>query len=615
MSRWLAGRGSREPAAARPPNGSAGRRGPRLRRAKRSDWRFLGGVACLLLGALLPVSGRLQLWDWTFSDAQMRAVAHFREPTRPADVVLVTLDERTLASMAEPLALIHRQLGSALEALAGAGVRAVAVDLVLPERSFDRIAPGYDERLLRGILAVRRVAPIVLAQTVDEEGRPRPVYPAFMAAAGERGLGFALLPVDDDGVVRRFDEHLGADGAAVPTLVGVLARHLGVEPRQGAIDFSRRVHWTAISLQQLLSWAEPGANGRVSDAFRDKIVLLGSSLNLVDLHRVPVDGSGRAGEVSGLLIHAQVLQGLRSDTLLRPVPGGWVALLGALLALGWASSATARSAATTAAALAIATVATSTALLVQGWALPTAGLLVAAVVPALARWTGERLAELEQRRRLRRVFAGYVSPGVMAELEAGRLDDLDSSRRFIGVLFVDLRGFTARAEHDTPERITATLNLMFTHATHVIHRHGGTVKEFMGDGVMAFFGAPMALDDPGQAAIEAACAIHEGMPQVNASMTGQGLAPLTIGMGVASGIAVVGNIGAADRHTYGAVGDCVNLASRLEGLSKELGYPLIVSADTVRDIASRPGFVALGLRAVKGHSPVNVFGWAPPAAS
>lgn len=578
-------------------------------RAWRADWRLTGALIAALLGSGLPISGLLQRMDWIARDTHMQLAAQVRATRTASDVVLIALDESTLTTVPEPLALLHPHLGDALSALADAGARAVAIDLVLPERSFDQIAPGYDARLQHGILAMRQVGVVVLARTVDEAGRPRPIYPGFLAAAGDQGSGFALLQVDDDGVVRRFDEHLGLDDATVPTLVGVLARRLGAEAGRGLIDFSRRVSWTTIPLHQVLAWARAGEKDQLAKVFGGKVVLLGSTLNLVDLHRVPVGPDGRPGLVSGMFVHAQSLQDVRANSLLREAPDWVVAVLGALCGLAWATAATAPRALLTLSLAGAGMLGLATALLTTGFVLPLASLWVVMIASALTRLLGESIVEIGQKRHLRRLFAGYVSPNVLAELEAGRLEGLRSARCFICVLFVDIRGFTTRAETDTPEQVTATLNQLFERVTELVHRHGGTVKEFMGDGVMAFFGAPAAMENPVRPAFDAARAILNAMPEVNDALARIAQAPVEIGMGMACGEAVVGHIGAANRHNYGAVGDCVNLASRLEGLSKELGYSLIVSSEVASWLGDEAGMVALGRHTIKGHSAVEIRAW------
>ncbi|MCE7878940.1 MAG: adenylate/guanylate cyclase domain-containing protein, partial [Betaproteobacteria bacterium PRO3] len=249
------------------------------------------------------------------------------------------------------------------------------------------------------------------------------------------------------------------------------------------------------------------------------------------------------------------------------------------------------------------------------WALSRDLLLpVAPAIVTLALATGARLAfeaavAWRERVRLRGVFAGYVSPQVMAEIEAGRLEGLASARRFICVLVMDVRGFTTRAEREPPDRVLALLNDLAEQATAAIHGRGGTVDKFMGDGVLAFFGAPARMDDPCGAAFDAAIEVLERVRRIGDTARGPDGAPLAIGIGLACGEATVGHVGAATRHSYTAIGDCVNVASRLESLTKEVGVPLVMTKDVAMRIGERPGLVPLGVHAIKGHTSLEVVGW------
>jgi adenylate cyclase len=127
--------------------------------------------------------------------------------------------------------------------------------------------------------------------------------------------------------------------------------------------------------------------------------------------------------------------------------------------------------------------------------------------------------------------------------------------------------------------------------------------------VMSFFGAPQTLHEPVRDCFAAAQDLLAQLPAVNQRLEALSQAPLSIGIGIACGEAVVGHIGAASRHAYGAVGDCVNLASRLEGLSKELGCPLVVSAEVRRHLGEEPRLQLFAGQKVKGHSAIDVYGW------
>lgn len=578
--------------------------------ASRPAW--LGVAAAMLLGALwtlTPIAAPLDGRAW---DASFRLLDRLR-PTPPATgIAVVGLDEATLAAVPEPLALIHPHLGAVLEALAQGGARAVALDLVLPDRSFDSVAPGADLALMRGLLAMRQAGVLVLARTVDDSGLERTIHAPLLAAAGPGGSGFALLPADRDGAVRRIDERLGAGGAQVVTMVGELARRLGFRVEPGLIDYGRPIGVEPVSMLAVMTWARAGDTAALRRAFAGKVVFVGALLPFVDRHRVPV-ALGASGylpaSMPGVFLQAQAFRTLATTGAL-PVRTAPAALLAAVLCgLAWRFALRWRPALAVVGGGLVVLAVVAPVALAAGVAVPIAGAAIAVVATAALRYGLELRDDIAARQRLRRLFAGYVSPDVMTELEAGRLDGMTSQRRFVCVMFIDVRGFTTRVESDAPERVTAMLNTLFETATEVVHAHGGTVKEFMGDGVMAFFGAPRPLPNPGQAGFDAARAMLAALSRINDALKVRGEAPLAIGIGLASGEAVVGHIGSTTRHTYGAVGDCVNLASRLEGLTKTLGCPLLMSASVHESIADGAAAESLGEHAIKGHTSVEVYGW------
>ncbi|MDM0113905.1 adenylate/guanylate cyclase domain-containing protein [Variovorax sp. J22R133] len=578
--------------------------------ARRHPWWGLLAVA--LLGAAFPLTRVAQPLDHRAWDLGFAVLVRLRTAPATQNLAIVGLDEATMAATPAPLALFHPQFGALLEALAAGGARAVALDIVLPDRSAEAIAPGHDLALLRGIVAMRRAGVLVLARTIDDAGHERPIYKPLLAAAGIDGSGFALLPVDPDGMVRRVDERLGADGSAVPTLVGELARRTGLQATSGLINFALPLGIVPLSMQTVLDLAKSGDADLLRRTFGGKVVFIGALMPFVDRHRVPVSiSAGRypAESTPGVYLQAQAFQSFAAGGALRESPA-WASLFAAVLcALAWRLPTRGWFMPLVLASGLIALGALSPVMLAMGQAVPVASAALAFLACVAFRFGQSYRADVLARLRLRRVFAGYVSPDVMAELEGGRLEGMTSRRMSICVMFVDVRNFTTRAENDPPERVTAVLNQLFEVATQIVHQHGGTVKEFMGDGVMAFFGAPRALPNPAQAAMHAARAMLASVPRINEALALRGEAPLAIGIGLASGDAVVGHIGSTARHSYGAVGDCVNLASRLEGLTKTLGYPLLISEAVERLIEDRGCMVDLGEYEIKGHRPARLFGF------
>ena len=575
--------------------------------------RVGGAIFTLLLAAGLSYVPWLQPLELMLLDAQFRVLRTYALRPVKHEVVVVGFNEDTASVLREPLTLWHPHLGKFLQATASAGAAAVGLDVVLPDRSYDGIVPGYDRKLLTGILIARRTTPIVLALTVDPAGKTRPVYPAFVAAAGNDAIGYALLPVDSDGAVRRFDERIELDGSAVSTLVGQMARRLGRTVSAGLIDFASGDEFDFIPLQTVLAWYDAGDAGKLERAFAGKAILLGSVLKYEDRLAAPVNlvaWDPQATNVPGVLLHAQALRNLLNDGLIQPV-AAWIpfflALAAALLWL-WAPR-------PTVAFLLLATVwaaciAASTLALAGGLELPVTTVMLVAMLAVGGRQGFETALSLRERRRLRRAFGGYVSPVVMQEILAGTLNaTLGGVKQFACVLFSDIRGYTSRSERMTPEQTIAFLNSYFERIVPIIHEHGGTVTSFMGDGIMAVFGVPKPLPNPCAAAYETAGAMLAYLRRLNVELAAGGEPPLQIGIGLHAGEGVAGHIGAATRHEYSVIGDVTNVASRLEGVTKEVGYRLVCSRAVVDQLADRGNLVPLGARAIKGHSPVEIFGY------
>jgi adenylate cyclase len=176
------------------------------------------------------------------------------------------------------------------------------------------------------------------------------------------------------------------------------------------------------------------------------------------------------------------------------------------------------------------------------------------------------------------------------------------------VLFSDVRDFTTLSEKMPPTVVTTVLQRYFDRMVHAVHRFDGTVDKFIGDGMMILFGAPLKLKDPCGDAVRCALAMMEELDKLNTEFAREGLPTLSIGIGINFGTVTVGNIGSSERHNYSAIGDAVNVAARVEGLTKELGRKILITEDVVARIGEGFNFDPLGSHNVKGHSPVKVWG-------
>jgi adenylate cyclase len=198
------------------------------------------------------------------------------------------------------------------------------------------------------------------------------------------------------------------------------------------------------------------------------------------------------------------------------------------------------------------------------------------------------LAEQRRKREVQQAFSRYLSPDLVQQIVADPAKlALGGEQREITVLFTDLAGFTKLTEKHPPTVVQQVLFKHFTAMTEVIHAHKGTVVQFIGDAVMAFWGAP--LDDPDHAlhAVQSAIAMQRAMDQLRLELRAQGLPEIHMRIGVNTCTAIVGNMGSAARLAYTAMGDGVNEASRLEGANKFWKTPILLSGDTVAKLAGR----------------------------
>ena len=230
------------------------------------------------------------------------------------------------------------------------------------------------------------------------------------------------------------------------------------------------------------------------------------------------------------------------------------------------------------------------------------------VNPALLR---ARLAASLEKKRLRdqqkELVSRFATPEVAQEMQASGFA-LGGRRVEASVLFCDIRGFTALAEAQAPEATIELLNVWYTLMFNAISGHGGIVNQIEGDGLMAIFGAPLPLPDHADAAVRTAIEMQEMIGLFNADRLSAGQSALRIGVGIASGEVIAGNIGTLQRSVYTCIGDTVNLAARLEQHTKVASRPILVDAATRAGLRGDIAVEALGPVDIRGKAlPVEVF--------
>ncbi len=610
---------------------------------------LLSALLALLIGRL-PFADIVELktYDW-----RMRATAG-SAPARD-DIVLVTIDEESLRGL-EPLVgrwpwprLVHAQL---LNFLARAQPRAVLYDVLFTEQDRRKFFVQDDEwtgadsdaaladaarvlpvvfpgdavpEALEGQVGAAPALPalpgLTLPADLPAEARPVFVPPMAPLIPASRVVAHNFAALDADGPWRRYIPFVKYQQTIVPSLAvatAALAQGLDGNPiRTGGaiqripIDFrSRRSDGSSpyprVSFYRLFYAEQQALSGETPveapERFRNTIVVVGATASaLDDVFTVPT-----AGKVGGLEVHAAVVDSILAARTLAPAPRARALALtiGSAVAFGVLASLAGPWLTMALAALAwFAVTLFATRQFEGGLSYPLVVPLVALALTTLGDIAYEYFVEGREKRRVKRLFSRFVSKDVYRQILADPDGaHLGGQRRMMTVLFSDIRGFTTVSEQGQPEAIVAQLNEYFSRMVPIVFAHRGTIDKFVGDMIMALYGAP--LDDPDHAdhAVETALAMSAALAQLNREWAARGRPELDIGIGINTGEMVAGNLGSEDIMSYTVIGDQVNLGARLESLNKEFHTRVIISESTAAALKGRYDMRALGEVVVKGKS-------------
>lgn len=529
-------------------------------------------------------------------------------PDEPG-VVLVAIDEPSFSEIGLQWPWPRDIHAALIESLRAAGVKAIAMDVVFAESS----DPELD-----AMLALAAGPDVVFAadeiQTEESYGetliRTEPL-PQLLENGALSGL--ASVGLDGDGVVRSIPPY---DDSLARQLLGLA----GEEPRPTGARariqyFGPSGSYPRISYYQALdpeTFLPP-------DFLRGAVVIVGYNLqaspevgdNAIDVFQSPYTLSTRQ-LMPGPEIHATIYDNLREGLAISQPPAllGWIMLvLGALGGLGVSRPGALWKRMTLSLGGIIIVV-------LGGWLTLRFGRLwVSPLDPVLglglttlAIGVRDFASEQRRRREVQSAFAQYISP-VMVERLIAQPDllQLGGERKELTVMFSDIRGFTAISEamSDRPEDLVQLINDILTPISEIVIEHGGTIDKYMGDCIMAFWNAPLDDPDHAQSALRAAQAMLAAMSEVNrrvGTYLPDGKLEVRMGIGINTGLCVVGNMGSEKRFDYSVLGDAVNTASRLEGQCKELGVPIVIGEATARSAGDKFALKSLGKVSLRGKA-------------
>ncbi len=588
-------------------------------------------LATSLIAASPPLDGLRGLTIDLLTMLRWRAFGNAYQAA-DSQAVVVALDEETFRTPpfeGTPSVTWTREIGRVLNAVIDGGAKVVGFDVVFPTSIEQSEVPfgdetlgarvrGFDRDYLRALALGARAGKVVLGE-VQHQDNPVLPSPGQRAAVGfGRNIRGLNVYTDPDEVIRRLPLDFMVDGTAVPSMAAELVVRATGAPLSAKSAAGSAVPGTmtlnfaggagdipTYSLADLRACVEKGDPDYFRHQFGDKVVLIGTVLDVEDRKitskrfatgsegaraercalQPPVAGQGFARDsIAGVYIHATAVNNLIRGDLLAEFGRLGIGVTAFVLA-GLSSIA--------AFAFGPATAALAFVGLVGAWAAAaTAALRYALVLPlidpllaglaALGVTIGYRFIVADRNKRLlRQSFGLYLAPALVEKMiSSNKAPELGGELRHVTVYFSDIADFSTFSEKIAPSALVAAMNEYLSAMTDIIEAHGGFVDKYIGDAIVAVFGAP--LDDPDHAknAVRAALDCAARLPQLNRVAAAFDHRTVRQRIGINSGAALVGNIGSRRRFNYTVMGDMVNLASRLEGANKFYGTTVMVSEAT-----------------------------------
>jgi adenylate cyclase len=597
-----------------------------------------------------------------------KLVGDARDPAA-SPVVVIAIDGETYDTppfKGSPTLTWTREIGRVLTAVIDGGAKVVGFDVIFKSSIEQSEIPfgdaplgarmrGFDRDFLRVLRQTSDAGKLVLGEILSLDQPERPFAGQGFAVRQPSNIHALNVHTDDDDVIRRMPLAFPIDGKQVPAMAVELAsRGLATKPElasDGVMTLSGYRIPSAVPNTLTLnfrgagrdvptfSFADLRACVEKSDAeffhraFGGKVVILGTVLNFEDRKLTSLRVAGgfdgtpaprcalpapaqtapvARSDIAGVFVHATVVRNLMERdavselgfpmrTILTIVLTGIIAFAAALLAPSG----------TVLAYLALMTIYTACAvsLFVQSLALPLTEPALAGLAAA-AMMIGYRFVVADREERfLRKSFAFYLAPQVIETMVAsGKMPALGGEMRNVTVFFSDLAAFSSIAEKMSPGELVALMNEYLSAMTDIIESHGGYVDKYIGDSIVAVFGAPAADPDHARNAVRAALTCNARLEELNRSHAAFEARGLAHRIGLNTGEAVVGNIGSRRRFNYTVMSDTVNVASRLEGANKYFATSIIASEMTVAQAGDSFAWRELDAIRVKGRDePIKVY--------
>jgi len=529
----------------------------------------------------------------------------YTEKGTSKDIIIIAIDDKSLQEIGR-WPWDRKNFSMAIDKLKEAKVKLIGIDIAFFEPSNNNSDTALAESINKAGNVVTVVEYTKFSTKDDQIYGTEILRSSFITNAN---IGFVNLFTDSDGILR-----------SSPARISGIENHMSFSLKIAELILGKKID---INENRFLInfYGKPGAYKYISfsdlvrdrvniEELRDAIVLIGvTSPDFHDDHAVPIS---KARRMPGVEVNANAVQTLISGDFLQQQPGWSVTLIILIFAIATATIIYKLKiifAIPLLFAIVITYVFAAIYAFDNGIILNIIYPILSVVIVFIALVIISYLTEELHKKQIKNAFGRYVSPAVLDEiLKNPDLAKLGGVRKKLTIFFSDIRGFTSMSEKMEPEVLVDHLNDYLSTMCDIISKHRGVVDKYIGDAIMAFWGAPVDEPEHARLACETSLEMIMAMKDLQARWKANGLPEIKIGIGLNTGDAIVGNIGAEKRLDYTVIGDTVNSASRFEGLTKQYGVSIVISESVYEEV--KDFFIVRELDIVKvvgKDKPVRVF--------
>lgn len=535
--------------------------------------KYIVALGVAILCILFFVFGLFNSWQEQLVDRL------FLKQSQPKNIVIVAIDDKSLKDIGQ-WPWKRENFGKAIANMSGAKV--IGFDINFAEQS--RYGESDDKALTSYVAS--STAPVIFPIEVSNLLNSNQKLKEVISVSPIENLkpfiktGVVNVPIESDGAVRYVPK------SSYPLFAEQILsiNNSGVSQKFNTSDFNRISYQGPVQTFLTVSISDVINNKLPAGFFDNSYVLIGATAqSLRDIIKTPF------GTMPGVEIHANILYTFlanKSLSPLNPILGVILLLIIAFLNTLVILTSKHFRALCIYLGLILVTIVVG-ALIAFGWGLilPFLYMLITFAVSSITLLSLNYIIESKEKKFIKQSFQYYLSPEVVEELTKNPEKlKLGGEKRELTILFSDIRGFTTISEKLSPEQLVEVINEYLSAMTDIIMKHGGLVDKYIGDAIMAFWGAPLDNPQHGIQAVDAALEMMEKLKELNINWVARNMPPIGIGIGINTGEVIVGNMGSQKRFNYTIMGDEVNFASRLEGITKQYGIQCILSESTIRKV-------------------------------